>query len=111
MAPRVQTPALVQVLTEPKNSLVKQYQKLFELDNVELVVEPEALDAIANLALERFTGARGLRSIMETVLQHAMYEIPSREDIEKVVITRACVEQDEQPLMVTRGKQRREKSA
>ena len=103
--------ALVRVLTEPKNSLIRQYQRLFELDKVELVVEDEALRAIARKAMERFTGARGLRSILEDVLQHAMYEVPSRDDVEKVVLTAACVANEDQPLFVTRGKKSKEKSA
>jgi ATP-dependent Clp protease ATP-binding subunit ClpX len=103
--------ALVQVLTEPRNALIKQYQKLFNLDDVELVFEPDALTAIATLAMQRGTGARGLRSILEEKLLTAMYDIPSRDDIEKVVITESTILHREAPLLVTRGKDRKEKSA
>jgi ATP-dependent Clp protease ATP-binding subunit ClpX len=103
--------ALVQVLTEPRTALSKQYQKLFNLDDVELVFEPEALSAIATLAMQRGTGARGLRSILEEKLLTAMYDIPSRDDIEKVVITQSTILNGEAPLLVTRTKDRKEKSA
>jgi ATP-dependent Clp protease ATP-binding subunit ClpX len=103
--------ALVQVLTEPRNALIKQYQKLFNLDDVELVFESDALTAIATLAMQRGTGARGLRSILEEKLLTAMYDIPSRDDIEKVVITESTILHQEAPLLVTRGKDRKEKSA
>ena len=82
---------LVDILTKPKNALVKQYQKLFAMDNVELEFEQEALQAIAAKAIERRTGARGLRSIIESVMMDLMFEIPSREDITKVVVTEAIV--------------------
>ena len=77
--------ALVQILTEPRNALVKQYQKLFELDGVELEFTDDAIQAIADQALERGTGARGLRAIIEEVLLHVMYDVPSRGDVAKVV--------------------------
>lgn len=83
---------LVRILKEPKNSLVKQYQKLFELDGVELVFEDDALEAIAELSLTRKTGARGLRAIMENVMMDMMYRIPSDESIVKCTVTRAAVE-------------------
>lgn len=89
--------SLVRVLTEPRNSLVKQYQQLFDFDGVELEFEPEALAAVADLALERKTGARGLRAIMEDILLPIMYEIPDREDIARVLITKACVQGEEEP--------------
>ena len=92
--------ALIEVLTEPRNALVRQYQRLFELDDVQLVFEPEALSAIAQLAMARGTGARGLRSILEEVLLPAMYEIPGRDDIEKVVITENTVKNGDHPTMV-----------
>ncbi|MEN9325071.1 MAG: hypothetical protein RL414_825 [Actinomycetota bacterium] len=95
--------ALMQILTEPKNALVKQYEKLFDLDGVELEVTPEALEVIADLAIKRGTGARGLRAIMEETLLGVMYEVPSRKDIEKVVITPAAVNKEEAPTYVTRG--------
>ena len=106
--------ALIQILTEPKNALVRQYQKLFELDDVQLEFEAEALDAIAELALKRGTGARGLRAIMEHVLLGVMYDIPGRDDVEKVVVTADCINSDAQPKIVLRsGKSKRseEKSA
>ena len=95
--------ALIQILTEPKNALVRQYQKLFELDDVQLEFEEEALDAIAELALKRGTGARGLRAIMEHVLLGVMYDIPGREDVEKVGVTSDCIENDAQPKIVLRS--------
>jgi ATP-dependent Clp protease ATP-binding subunit ClpX len=93
-------PALMQILTEPKNALVKQYQRLFDLDHVELDFDEEALDAIAVLAQERGTGARGLRAIMESVLLTVMYEVPSRTDIEKVIITKECITSGGAPTLV-----------
>jgi ATP-dependent Clp protease ATP-binding subunit ClpX len=95
--------ALIQILTEPKNALVRQYQKLFELDDVQLEFHAEALDAIAELALKRGTGARGLRAIMEHVLLGVMYDIPGREDVEKVIVTAECINSDAQPKIVTRS--------
>ncbi|HLS22986.1 MAG TPA: ATP-dependent protease ATP-binding subunit ClpX [Pseudogracilibacillus sp.] len=79
--------SLIRILTEPKNALVKQYQKLFQMDDVELEFEEEALRGIAKNAMERNTGARGLRSILESIMLDIMYEIPSREDVEKCIIT------------------------
>lgn len=102
--------ALIQILTEPKNALVRQYQKLFELDDVQLEFEAAALDAIAELALKRGTGARGLRAIMEHVLLGVMYDIPGREDVEKVVVTAECINSDAQPKIVLRsGESKRSK--
>src|SRR5690625_624849 len=83
--------ALVEILTKPKNALVKQYEKLFQMDNVELEFEEEALVEIAKKAIERKTGARGLRSIIESIMLDVMFELPSREDIEKCVITKDTV--------------------
>ncbi len=83
--------ALIRVLVEPKNALVKQYQKLFEMDDVELVFEDDALDAIAEEALKRNTGARGLRAILENVMMDIMFDIPSRDDIARVRITRDAI--------------------
>ncbi|WP_226583471.1 ATP-dependent protease ATP-binding subunit ClpX [Halobacillus litoralis] len=83
--------ALVEILTKPKNALVKQYQKLFQIDHVELEMEEEALREIARLAIERKTGARGLRSIIEGIMLDVMYELPSRDDIEKCIITKETV--------------------
>ena len=95
-------PALMEILTEPKNALVKQYQRLFNLDDVELEFTPESLDAIAELALKRGTGARGLRAIMESVLLTVMYDVPSRTDIAKVIITKECIDENVAPTMVER---------
>lgn len=88
---------LIRILTEPKNALIKQYKRLFELDNAELMVEPEALEAIADKALERKIGARGLRAVIEGIMTDIMYEIPSDETIEKVVIHAGCVTKGEAP--------------
>ena len=90
---------LVRILTEPKNALVKQYQKLLGYDNVELVFEREALEAVADKAIERNIGARGLRAVMEGLLTQMMYDIPSDPTIEKVTITRACVEGNGEPVV------------
>ncbi|MBP3814576.1 MAG: ATP-dependent Clp protease ATP-binding subunit ClpX, partial [Butyrivibrio sp.] len=98
--------ALVRILTEPRNALVKQYQKLFDFDDVKLTFEDEAVDKIAAMAYERETGARGLRSIMEKAMMDVMYEIPSDDSINECVITEACVEGTSQPLIV-RGKEQK----
>ena len=108
--------ALVAVLTEPKNALIKQYQRLFDLDGVELEFEGAALDEIADQALLRGTGARGLRAILEEVLLNVMYDVPSRSDIAKVVITPEVVRDNVNPTLVPRDaaptrRERREKSA
>lgn len=92
--------ALVKILKEPKNSLVKQYKRLFELDEVELEFEDEALIAIAKQAIERNTGARGLRSIVEKIMMETMYEVPSRDDIKKVIVTKECVDSDKEPILI-----------
>ena len=92
--------ALVRILTEPKNALVKQYKKLFEIDNVELEFEPEAIREIAKQAIERKTGARGLRSIIEKVMTDIMYEIPSREDVAKCIVTEGTITGSVQPTLV-----------
>ncbi|MBS43755.1 MAG: ATP-dependent Clp protease ATP-binding subunit ClpX [Nocardioides sp.] len=94
--------ALVQILTEPRNALVKQYRKLFDLDGVELEFTDEAVDAIADKALERGTGARGLRAIIEEVLLYVMYEVPSRGDVAKVVVTGEVVAEEAEPTLVLR---------
>ncbi|MDJ0313921.1 ATP-dependent Clp protease ATP-binding subunit ClpX [Arthrobacter sp. H35-D1] len=105
--------ALIQILTEPKNALVKQYQKMFKLDGVELEFDDEALDAIADQALARGTGARGLRAILEEVLQPVMFDLPSREDIASVVITAAVVDKKAEPTLIPHEvvAKRRNKSA
>jgi ATP-dependent Clp protease ATP-binding subunit ClpX len=92
--------ALVKILTEPRNALVKQYQKIFKLDDVELEFTHEALIAIARKAMERKSGARGLRSIMEGTMLSVMFEIPSRDDISKCVITKEAVEAADEPTLV-----------
>ena len=94
--------ALIRILTEPKNALIKQYQKLFGFDHVNLVFEEDAVDAIAEQAFERKTGARGLRSIMEKVMMNVMFEIPSDRTIEKCVITKGAVEGESEPLIYRR---------
>jgi ATP-dependent Clp protease ATP-binding subunit ClpX len=95
-------PALMEILTEPKNALVKQYQKLFELDEVELEFSPEALEVVADLAIKRGTGARGLRAIMEETLLGVMYEIPSKPEVAKVIITPQVVLKEAAPTLVNR---------
>ncbi|MGH3757318.1 ATP-dependent Clp protease ATP-binding subunit ClpX [Actinophytocola sp.] len=107
-------PSLVQILTAPRNALVKQYQKLFEMDGVELEFTDTALEAVADQAILRGTGARGLRAIMEEVLQPVMYDIPSRTDVAKVVVTEQTVRENVNPTIVARQpsrRERREKSA
>jgi ATP-dependent Clp protease ATP-binding subunit ClpX len=99
--------SLVRILTEPRNALVKQYKKLFEMDNVELEFTKTALEAIADQAVLRGTGARGLRAIMEEVLQPVMYDIPSRNDVAKVVITEQTVRENVNPTIVSRQPSRR----
>ena len=94
---------LVRILTEPKNALVKQYQRMFSFDNVKLTFEEGALHAIAQLAIERGTGARGLRSICESILQNTMYELPSTDDVAEVIVTENCVRADEEPEVVLRA--------
>ncbi|MBE0592287.1 MAG: ATP-dependent Clp protease ATP-binding subunit ClpX [Gemmatimonadales bacterium] len=93
--------ALVKILLEPKNALSKQYKKMFELENVGLTFEPEALRAVARLAIARGAGARGLRSILEEVMTDVMFELPSRNDIREVVITKECITEHRPPLVVT----------
>ena len=94
--------ALVRILIEPKNALVKQYRRVFELDSVELVFSDDALDAVAEQALLRGTGARGLRAILEEVLLEVMYDLPSRSDIGKCVIDRSVVLERVAPTLVPR---------
>jgi ATP-dependent Clp protease ATP-binding subunit ClpX len=94
---------LVQILLEPKNALVKQYQKFFSYDGIDLVFTDDALTAIANSALERATGARGLRSIIEAALLNVMFDLPSRKDVNKCVITRETIEKHIDPTLVTEG--------
>ena len=93
-------PALVRILTEPRNSLVRQYQKLFEMEQVELEFRDAALDAVATLAMERKTGARGLRSILEGALLNTMYRIPSEEHVSKVVIEESVITGESEPIII-----------
>ena len=92
--------ALVQILSEPKNALVKQYQRLFEMEDVKLTITHEALKAIARKAIERKTGARGLRSIMEAILLETMFELPSFKGVEEIVIGPEVVEGGARPLRI-----------
>jgi ATP-dependent Clp protease ATP-binding subunit ClpX len=103
--------ALVAILTEPRNALVKQYQKLFELDGVELEFTTDAVDAVADLAMVRGTGARGLRAIIEEVLLHVMYDVPSREDIAKVVVTGEVVSDNVNPTLLPREPESKKKKS
>jgi len=95
---------LIRILTEPRNALVKQYKKMFSMDNVVLEFQPDALELIAKEAIKRNTGARGLRSIMENLMLDIMFEIPSRDDIEKCIITREVVANNEAPIIVAKEK-------
>ena len=92
--------ALVQILVEPKNALVKQYQKLFSMEDVELEIRPAAMTAIARRALERKTGARGLRSILESALLDIMYELPGMDDVSKVVIDENMITSNAKPILI-----------
>jgi ATP-dependent Clp protease ATP-binding subunit ClpX len=109
--------ALVSILTAPKNALVKQYQRMFEIDGVELEFSDDALEAVADQAILRGTGARGLRAIMEEVLLPVMFDVPSRDDVARVVVTRGVVLENVNPTLVPReaparkARERREKSA
>jgi ATP-dependent Clp protease ATP-binding subunit ClpX len=104
----------MRILNEPKNALVRQYSRLFDLDNVELEFNQDALEEIADQAIKRGTGARGLRAILEEILLSVMFEIPSRTDVAKVIVTRESVRDRVAPLTVLRDapkRDRREKSA
>ncbi len=102
--------ALVQILQEPKNALVKQYKKMFELDGIGLTFDPAALRAIAAQTLERRTGARGLRAVLERIMRDVMFELPSRSDVKEVVVTPECVTSGIQPLLVLRPEARRKEA-
>ena len=102
---------LITILTEPRNALVRQYQRMFELDGVELDFDHDALLAIADLAVLRQTGARGLRAIMEEVLAPVMFDVPSNDDVARVVVTKATVLENAAPTIVPRKAPRIEKSA
>ncbi|NLC50689.1 MAG: ATP-dependent Clp protease ATP-binding subunit ClpX [Firmicutes bacterium] len=101
--------SLIRILSEPRNALVKQYQKLFELDNVTLEFKEASLAAVADEAIKRGTGARGLRAIMEDVLMEVMFELPSRDDISKCIITKDVVLKREKPILVTGEKRKKKK--
>lgn len=103
--------ALVTILTQPKNALIKQYQKLFSMESVELEVRPSALRVIAKQALNRKTGARGLRSILERALLDTMYELPSMADVEKVVVDEKVIDKGDKPLFIYRDKDDKAQSA
>jgi ATP-dependent Clp protease ATP-binding subunit ClpX len=92
--------ALVQILTEPKNALTKQYRKLFDMENTELEFRSQALSAVARKAMQRKTGARGLRSILENILLDVMYELPSANDVTKVVVDESVVEGESEPILI-----------
>jgi ATP-dependent Clp protease ATP-binding subunit ClpX len=96
--------ALIRILIEPKNALARQYARMFELEGVKLKIENEALEAIADIAIKRGSGARGLRAVMEEIMLDLMYELPSRKDIEEVVITKSVIEQKEKPLLLLKGR-------
>ena len=104
------TEALVRIINEPKNALLKQYKKLFSMDNVELEVEDEAMVRIAEKAIERKTGARGLRSIMEGLVTDIMFEIPSRKDVRKCIITKDTVDGAAEPALVLNGEETKKDS-
>ena len=101
--------ALIRILVEPKNALVKQYKKLFELDNVELEFDEEALREVARIAVERKTGARGLRGVLEDVMTNIMFEIPSDENIQKVTITKSVINHEGEPVITKTRKPRMKK--
>ncbi len=101
--------AFVRILTEPRNALVKQYQKIFELDGVALELKENCLQAIAEEAMKRNTGARGLRAILEETLLDVMFDLPSRDDIERCVVTREVVVNGENPILVTKDNKRKKK--
>jgi ATP-dependent Clp protease ATP-binding subunit ClpX len=103
-------PALITILTEPKNALVKQYQKLFDMESTKLTFKDEALKAIAEKAIERKTGARGLRSIMENMLLNTMYELPDLEDVEEVVVSADTVKENKPPVYVHADKKKKAKA-
>jgi ATP-dependent Clp protease ATP-binding subunit ClpX len=104
-------PALIEILTKPRNALVKQYARLFDLDDVELEFTEEAIDAIADLAMLRGTGARGLRAIIEEVLLNVMFDVPSREDVAKVVVTAEVVLENVNPTLVPRQVEKKSKKS
>ncbi len=103
--------AFVRILTEPRNALVKQYQKIFEIDGVALEFKDNALEAISEEAMKRNTGARGLRAILEEILLDVMFELPSRNDIERCIITKEAVTNGETPILVTKDKRKKKEES
>jgi ATP-dependent Clp protease ATP-binding subunit ClpX len=103
--------ALMDILTKPKNALVRQYQRMFDIDGVALEFDNDALESIADLAVLRQTGARGLRAIMEEVLGPIMFEVPSTKDVARVIVTKKAVLENAAPTIVPRKQVRHEKSA
>ena len=101
--------SLIRILKEPRNALVKQYQKLFEMDNSQLEFTDDALVVVAQEAIRRKTGARGLRSIMEDIMLDIMYELPHRTDIAKCVVTKEVVMNREEPIIVTSDRKKGKK--
>ncbi|MEE8595810.1 MAG: ATP-dependent Clp protease ATP-binding subunit ClpX, partial [Gemmatimonadota bacterium] len=92
--------ALVDILQKPKNALIKQYAKMFELEGVGLTFDPEALRAVAARTADRGTGARGLRAVLEEVMLDVMFELPSRQDVREVIITRETIDDGQPPLLI-----------
>ncbi len=103
--------ALVRILTEPKNALVKQYHKIFQMDGVGITFDPASIRAIAREALERGTGARGLRAVLEQIMRDIMFDIPSRQDVREVVVTPECITERVPPLLILAPEPRRKKEA
>jgi ATP-dependent Clp protease ATP-binding subunit ClpX len=103
--------ALMQILIEPKNALTKQYARLFDMEGVQIDFRTDALEAVAERAMERKTGARGLRSIMENVLLDTMYKIPSEENVVKVVVDQAVIRGESEPLLVYGNTEKQAKAA
>ncbi|NLZ27847.1 MAG: AAA domain-containing protein, partial [Firmicutes bacterium] len=103
--------ALIRILTEPRNALVKQYQKLFELDGVTLEFAEQSLESIAEEAIKRDTGARGLRAILEENLIEAMFDLPSKDNIEKCMITREVIINKDKPILVTAKKSKKKEES
>ena len=97
--------ALIRIMKEPKNALVKQYKKLFEMDGVELEIEDGAIEAIAKRALERKTGARGLRSIFEKTMTDVMYELPSQKDVVRCIVTADTILEHKEPILIRKGEE------
>jgi ATP-dependent Clp protease ATP-binding subunit ClpX len=102
--------ALIRILQEPKNALVKQYEKMFELEGIRLTFDIEGLTAVARRALERGTGARGLRAVLEDVMRDVMYDVPSRDDVREVVVTRESVTDGIPPLLVLHPEARKKEA-